>query len=42
MSAADKIAEENNLLYLKYQNLPPNADEASVESKLHIVFSFAK
>ncbi len=42
MTVADKIAKENNLEYLKSQRLPPDADEDSIESKLHIVFSLAK
>jgi hypothetical protein len=42
MSVADKIAKEKNLEYLKTQRLPPDTDEDSIESKLHIVFSLAK
>lgn len=42
MSAADKLAKERNLEYLKTQRLPPDTDEDSVENKLHIVFSLAK
>ena len=42
MSAADKLAKEKNLEYLKIQRLPPDTDEDSIESKLHIVFSLAK
>jgi hypothetical protein len=42
MAIGDKIAKEKNLEYLKSQRLPPDADEDSVESKLHIVFSLAK
>lgn len=42
MAVADQIAKERNLEYLKLQRLPPDVDEDSVESKLHIVFSLAK
>lgn len=42
MAVADKIAKEKNLEYLKSQRLPPDSDEDTIESKLHIVFSLAK
>ena len=42
MSVADKIAKENNLEHLKEQRHPPETDEDSLESKLHIVYSLAK
>ena len=42
MAAADKLAKEHNLEYLKTQRLPPNTDENILESKLHILFSLAK
>lgn len=42
MSVAEKIAKENNLEYLKDQKTPPDADEETLESKLHIVYSLAK
>ncbi|TPN89199.1 hypothetical protein [Aquimarina algicola] len=42
MSVAEKIAKENNLEYLKDQKIPPDADEETLESKLHIVYSLAK
>jgi hypothetical protein len=43
MTVADKIANENNLQYLKQQRLAPEeVDENSIESKLHILFSVAK
>jgi hypothetical protein len=42
MAIADKIAAENNLLYLKDQRLPPDIDEQSIESKIHILYSAAK
>ncbi len=42
MTIADKVAKENNLEYLKTQRLPSDADENSIESKLHIVYSLAK
>lgn len=42
MSIADKIAAERDLEYLRTQRLPPDTDENSIESKLHIVYSLAK
>jgi hypothetical protein len=42
MSVAEKLAKEKNLEHLKTQRLPPDAQEDSIESKLHIVFSLAK
>jgi hypothetical protein len=42
MSLADKIAVENNLTHLKSQRMPPEADEDSLESKVHILYSAAK
>jgi hypothetical protein len=42
MTVADRIANENNLQFLKDQRLPPEKDEGSIESKLHIVYSLAK
>ena len=42
MAAADKIAKENKLEYLKNQRTPPDSEEKSIESKLHIVFSLAR
>ena len=42
MKEADKLAEQNNLQYLKSQRFPPDVDEQSIESKLHILFSLAK
>lgn len=42
MSIADKVAKENQLEYLKEQRMPPELDEESLESKLHILFSAAK
>lgn len=39
---AEKIANEHNLGHLKTQRLPPDTDEESIESKLHILFSLAK
>lgn len=41
MAIADKTATENNLLYLKEQPMPPDADEDSLESKVHILYSAA-
>lgn len=42
MAVADKLAKEHNLEYLKTQRLPPDKDEDTIESKLHIVYSLAK
>ncbi len=43
MQVADKLAKEHHLEYLKEQRNPPeDADEESMESKLHILFSLAK
>lgn len=42
MTVADKIAQERDLAYLKNQKLPPETDEDTIESKLHIVYSLAK
>ena len=42
LAVADKIAKERNLEYLKIQRLPPDCDEDTIESKLHIVYSLAK
>jgi hypothetical protein len=42
MTVAEKIAKERNLEYLRTQRLPPDSDEDTIESKLHIVFSLAK
>lgn len=42
MDAADNLAKQHNLEYLKAQRTPPDTDEDSIESKLHILFSLAK
>ncbi len=42
MEVANKLASQHNLEYLKTQRLPPDTDENSIESKLHIVYSLAK
>lgn len=42
MNIADKVAKENDLLYLKEQRLPPDVDEDALESKLHILYAAAK
>ncbi len=42
IETADKLSKQNNLEYLKTQRLPPDTDEESIESKLHIVYSLAK
>ncbi len=42
MTIADKVATENNLLYLKNQRLPPDTDEDSLDWKIHILYAAAK
>ncbi|MEP1490313.1 MAG: hypothetical protein ABJK28_17975 [Algibacter sp.] len=42
MVIGNEISKEHNLEYLKEQRMPPEADEDSIESKLHIIFSLAK
>ncbi len=42
MAVADKIAKEKQLEFLKTQRFPPESDEDTIESKLHIVFALAK
>jgi hypothetical protein len=42
MKVADQIGAANNLQHLKDQRKPPEANEASIEWKLHIVYSLAK
>lgn len=42
MAIATTIAKENDLEYLSGQRMPPDVDETSLESKLHILFSLAK
>ena len=42
MTIADKVATENNLLYLKNQRLPPDTDEDSLDWKVHILYAAAK
>ncbi len=42
MDVADKLAIQNNLEYLKTQRFPPDTNEDTIESKLHILFSLAK
>lgn len=42
LSIADKVASENNLLYLKNQRDPPDFGENSLESKVHILYAAAK
>jgi hypothetical protein len=42
MKIADEIGEEKGLQYLKDQRMPPDTDETTIESKLHIVYSLAK
>jgi hypothetical protein len=42
MAVANKLAKEHKLEHLKTQRLPPDTDEDTIESKLHIVYSLAK
>lgn len=42
MEVADTIAKKHQLEYLKTERFPPDTDEDSMESKLHILFSLAK
>jgi hypothetical protein len=42
MTIATKIAKEKKLEYLSEQRIPPDLDETSIESKLHILFSLSK
>jgi hypothetical protein len=42
IAVADKLAKDHNLEYLKTQRLPPDTNEDTIESKLHIVYSLAK
>ena len=42
MTIADKVASENNILYLKEQRTPPDTNEDSLESKIHILYAAAK
>lgn len=42
MAAAEKIAQEHGLTYLKTQRIPPETDEDSIETKVHIIYSLAK
>ena len=42
MTIADKLATENDMLYLKEQRSPPDTTEDSLESKIHILFAAAK
>jgi alpha-L-fucosidase len=42
LEIANKVASENKMLYLKDQRIPPEADEESLESKIHILYAAAK
>ncbi len=42
MAIADKVATENNLLFLKDQRSPPDYDENGLETKVHILYAAAK
>ena len=42
LTIADKVASDNNLLYLKGQRIPPESDEDNLESKVHILYSASK
>ncbi len=42
MEAADKIAKQNNLEYLKTQREAPETEFDTIQNKLHIIYSLAK
>jgi hypothetical protein len=42
LAKAESIAKNHNLEYLKTQRLPPENENDTLESKLHVVFSLAK
>ncbi|MBW0434898.1 hypothetical protein HGB47_14865 [Leptospira yasudae] len=42
MKIANLIAVEKNLQFLRDQRNPPESDENSIESKLHIIYSLSK
>jgi hypothetical protein len=42
MAIADKVAVENNLQYLKDQRMPPDFNEDTMESELHILYAASK
>lgn len=42
MNVSDQLAKQYNLEYLKTQRIPPDTEEDTIESKLHILFSIAK
>ncbi|SIO55761.1 hypothetical protein [Chitinophaga niabensis] len=42
LAIADEIASANNLQHIKDQRIPPDTDENSLESKLHILYSAGK
>ncbi len=42
LTIADKVASDNNLLYLKEQRIPSESDEDNLESKIHILYSASK
>lgn len=42
MAITDKSEKERNLEYLEAQRLPPDTNENTIESKLHILYSLAK
>jgi hypothetical protein len=42
LAVADKLALDNDLHYLKTQRDPPDFDEESMESKLHILYAAGK
>ncbi len=41
-NVAEKVAADNKLEFLKNQYFPPDTDEDTIESKLHILYSLAK
>lgn len=42
LTIAERVATENKLLYLKELLIPPDIDEGSLESKVHILYSAGK
>jgi hypothetical protein len=42
MEVADRLGKEHGLEYLKTQRLPPETDDDTIESKLHIVYALSK
>jgi hypothetical protein len=42
MEVADRLGKEHGLEYLKTQRFPPDTDDDTIESKLHIVYALSK